>query len=69
MNDLKVFSVTAKHYHPDDGYHDPDKDVNRHYIIALSGKEAIAAIRDSYGGAWEMRASKGRALKAGLIIA
>ncbi|CDX26725.1 hypothetical protein MPL3356_60516 [Mesorhizobium plurifarium] len=69
MSELKIFRVTAKHYHPDDGYHDPEKDVNRHYVVAFSGKDAVAALRSNYGEAWELRAAKGRALKAGLVIA
>ncbi len=53
-NDLKVFVVTMSHYHSDDGAHDPDRDVNKHVVIASTIAIARAAIRPSYGSAWEM---------------
>lgn len=66
-NDLKVFVVTMSHYHSDDGAHDPDRDVNKHVVIASTRKIAQALVRPAYGMAWQMTTRQYH-LKEGLVV-
>lgn len=48
---MRIFTIEAAHYHPDDGAHDPQHDIKRYLIVAEDWKSAEAALRPYLGTA------------------
>lgn len=65
---MKLFMVTAKHYHSDDGWHDPAKDVRTLYVVHNSQREALSAARPLFGDAWRLTSTRGRKIVPGMRI-